>query len=98
MGVSTTLTLSNGEKYNISIEESERLKKLQTKLARQIKGSNNLYKTIRKLRKEYNHINNIKGYITNKLVRYLLDNHDTIVIQDEQITKWKEDGLSGSKI
>ena len=98
MGVSNTLTLSNGEKYNISIEESERLKKLQVKLARQIKGSNNRYKTIKKLRKEYNHINNKKNDIINKLVRYLLDNYDTIVIQDEQIAKWKEDGLSGSKI
>ena len=98
MGVSNTLTLSNGEKYNISFEESERLKKLQVKLARQIKGSNNRYKTIKKLRKEYNHINNKKNDITNKLVRYILDNYDTIVIQDEQIAKWKEDGLSGSKI
>ena len=98
MGVSNTLTLSNGEKYDISIEESERIKKLQAKLARQIKGSNNRYKTIKKLRKEYNHINNKKNDITNKLVRYLLDNYDTIVIQDEQIAEWKEDGLSGSKI
>ena len=98
MGVSNTLTLSNGEKYNILIEESERLKKLQAKLARQIKGSNNRYKTIKKLRKEYNHINNKKNDITNKLVHYLLDNYDTIVIQDEQIVEWKEDGLSGSKI
>ena len=98
MGVSTTLTLSNGEKYNISIEESERLKKLQAKLARQIKGSNNRYKTIKKLRKEYNHINNKKNDIANKLVHCLLDNYDTIVIQDEQIAEWKEDGLSGSKI
>ena len=98
MGAPTTLTLSNGEKYNISIEESERLKKLQAKLARQIKGSNNRYKTIKKLRKEYNHINNKKNDITNKLVHYLLDNYDTIVMQDEQISKWKEDGLSGPKI
>ena len=98
MGVSNTLTLSNGEKYDISIEESERIKKLQAKLARQIKGSNNRYKTIKKLRKEYNHINNIKNDIANKLVHYLLDNYDTIVIQDEQIEKWKEDGLSGAKI
>lgn len=98
MGVSTTLTLSNGEKYDISIEESERLKKLQAKLARQIKGSNNRYKTIRKLRKEYNHINNIKNDITNKLVHYLLNNYDTIVIQDEQIAEWQKDGLSGPKI
>ena len=98
MGVSNTLTLSNGEKYDISIEESERIKKLQAKLARQIKGSNNRYKTIKKLRKEYNHINNKKNDITNKLVHCLLDNYDTIVIQDEQIAEWKEDGLSGSKI
>lgn len=98
IGVSTTLTLSNGEKYDISIEESERLKKLQAKLARQIKGSNNRYKTIKKLRKEYNHISNIKNDIANKLAHCLLDNYDTIVIQDEQITKWKEDGLSRSKI
>ena len=98
MGVSTTLTLSNGEKYGISIEESGRLKKLQAKLARQIKGSNNRYKTIKKLRKEYNHINNIKNNITNKLVHYLLNNYDTIVIQDEQITEWQKDGLSGPKI
>ena len=90
MGVSTTLALSNGEKYNISIEESERLKKLQAKLARQIKGSNNRYKTIKKLRKEYNHINNKKNDITNKLVHYLLDNYDTIVIQDEQIAEWQK--------
>lgn len=98
MGVSNTLTLSNGEKYDISIEESERLKKLQVKLDRQIKGSNNQYKTIKKLKKEYNHINNKKNDITNKLIHYLLDNYDTIVIQDEQIKKWKEDGLSGPKI
>ena len=98
MGVSTTLTLSNGEKYDISIEESERLKKLQAKLARQIKGSNNRYKTIKKLRKEYNHINNKKNDIANKLVHCLLDNYDTIVIQDEQIAEWQKDGLSGSKI
>ena len=98
MGVSTALTLSNGEKYNISIEESERLKKLQAKLARQIKGSNNRYKTIKKLRKEYNHINNKKNDMANKLVRCLLDNYDTIVIQDEQIAEWQKDGLSGLKI
>ena len=98
MGVSTTLTLSNGEKYDISIEESGRLKKLQAKLARQIKGSNNRYKTIKKLRKEYNHINNKKNDMTNKLVHCLLDNYDTIVIQDEQIAEWQKDGLSGLKI
>ena len=98
MGVSTSLTLSDGTKYDISIGESDRLKKLQTKLVSKQKGSNNRYKLIRKIRKEYIHINNKKNDISNKIVHSILNNHKTIVIQDEQIGEWRQDGLSGSKI
>lgn len=98
MGVSTSLTLSDGTKYNISIEESEKLKRLQTKLSKQIKGSNNRYKTIKKIRKEYIHINNKKNDISNKIVHSILNDNKTIVIQDEQISEWRQDGMSGSKI
>ena len=98
MGVSTSLTLSDGIKYDISIEESEKLKRLQAKLAKQIKGSNNRYKTIKKIRKEYIHINNKKNDISNKIVHSILNNNKIVVIQDEQISKWRQDGLSGSKI
>lgn len=89
MGVSTTLTLSNGTKYDISIGESEKLKRLQAKLARQTKGSNNRYKTIKKIRKEYIHINNKKNDISNKIVHSILNDSKIIVIQDEQIDNWK---------
>ena len=98
MGVSTNLTLSNGTKYNISIGESDRLKKLQAKLVSKQKGSNNRYKLIKKIRKEYIHINNQKNDISNKIVHSILSNNKTIIIQDEQLNKWKEDGLSGTKI
>ena len=98
MGVSTSLTLSNGTKYDISIGESEKLKQLQVKMSRQKKGSNNRYKTIKKIRKEYIHINNKKNDISNKIVHSIISNNKTIVIQDEQIGKWRQDGLSGSKI
>ena len=98
MGVSTSLTLSDGTKYNISIEESDRLKKLQAKLVSKQKGSNNRYKLIKKIRKEYIHINNKKNDISNKIVHSILNDNKIIVIQDEQISKWKQDGLSGSKI
>ena len=98
MGVSTTLTLSNGSKYDISIEESEKLKRLQVKLSRQHKGSNNRYKTIKKIRKEYIHINNKKNDILNKIVHSILNDNNIIVIQDEQLNEWRQDGLSGSKI
>ena len=98
MGVSTSLTLSDGTKYDISIGESDRLKKLQTKLVSKQKGSNNRYKLIRKIRKEYIHINNKKNDISNKIVHSILNDNKIIVIQDEQISKWMQDGLSGSKI
>ena len=98
MGVSTTLTLSDGTKYNVSVGESEKLKRLQAKLSRQKKGSNNRYKTMKKIRKEYIHINNKKNDISNKIVHSILNGNKAIVIQDEQIAKWMQDGLSGSKI
>ena len=98
MGVSTSLTLSDGTKYNISVEESEKLKRLQVKLSRQKKGSNNRYKTIKRIKKEYIHINNKKNDISNKIVSNILNNNKTIVIQDEQISEWKQDGISGSKL
>ena len=98
MGVSTSLTLSDGTKYDISIEESDRLKKLQTKLVSKQKGSNNKYKLIKKIRKEYIHINNKKNDISNKIVHSILNDNKIIVIQDEQISEWRQDGISGSKI
>ena len=98
MGVSTSLTLSNGAKYDISIEESEKLKRLQVKLSRQKKGSNNRYKTIKRIRKEYIHISNKKNDISNKIVSNILNNNKTIVIQDEQISEWRQDSISGFKI
>ncbi len=98
LGIKDTVTCSDGTKFNISIGESERLKKLQRKLARQTKGSNNRYKTIKKIRKEYIHITNKKNDITNKLVHILLSIADIIVIQDEQIESWKQTTNSADKI
>lgn len=98
MGVSTSLALSDGTKYDISIGESEKLKRLQVKLSKQKKGSNNRYKTIKRIRKEYIHISNKKNDISNKIVSNILNGYKNIVIQDEQINKWKQDSISGSKI
>ena len=52
-GVKTTITTSEGEKIDISIGESDQVKALQRKLERQRKGSNNRWKTIKKLRVSY---------------------------------------------
>ncbi len=86
-GCSTSFTLSTGEKVNVSIPESDRLKLLQKKLARQQKMSKNWYKTKQKIKIEYQHISNIKDDKTKKLVHMLKD-YEHIVIQDEQLKNW----------
>ena len=90
MGCSTTLTLSNGKKFKVSIEETERLKRLQRKIDKSKKGSNNRYKLRIKLQKEFEHISNQKNDAANKIVHELLNDYQTIIIQDEQIGEWKE--------
>lgn len=98
LGIKDTVTCSDGTKFNISIGESERLKKLQKIFARQIKGSNNWYKTKKKIRKEYIHITNKKNDVSNKLVHNLLSSADIIVMQDEQIESWRQTTNSSDKI
>ncbi len=72
MGIKDHITLSNGEKLNVTIGETERLKLLQRKFARSKKGSNNRYKLKKLIKKEYQKITNRKNDAANKVVAYLL--------------------------
>ena len=90
-GCTDTLTFSDGQKANIQIEESERLKKLQTKLNRHQKTrSNNRNKTINKIRREYQKISNKKKDRVNQICSRL-KNYDLVVIQDEQLKNWHKE-------
>ena len=87
-GVKTSFTLSTGEKFDIAVGETERLKRLQRKLARQEKGSNNYKKTQDKISREYKHITNRRDDIANKLSREILG-YEQVFIQDENIAGWR---------
>ena len=86
-GIKTNITTSEGEKLDVSVEESDRLKRLQRELFRKVKGSNNRYKTIKKIQREYQKLSNKKQDKANKIVSKL-KRYETIVIQDEQISNW----------
>ena len=90
-GCQTALTDSNGNKVHCIVEETDRLKSLQSKLAKQQKGSNNYNKTLRKIRAQYEHITNKKNDMSNKIVNSLKD-YAHIVIQDEQLRNWHKNG------
>ena len=67
-GIKTSITTSEGEKLDVSIEESERLKTLQRELFRRVKGSNNRHKTIKLIQREYQKLSNKKQDKANKIV------------------------------
>lgn len=96
-GIQNNLITSEGILYNVSIGESEHLKRLQRKIARQKKGSNNRYKTIQKLRREYQKISNKKKDKANKIVSELLQNYEHVIIQDESLAGWHK-GWFGKQV
>ena len=96
-GIKTHIITSENEQFNVTIEESERLKGLQRKLSRQKKDSNNYYRTRLKIQREYERLSNLKKDKTNKLVNYLCTKYSTVYMQDEMIAGWHK-GLFGKQV
>ena len=90
-GCSTSFTLSNGEKIDAKVQESERLKKCQKSMAKKQKGSKNWYRELKKVKKEYQKQTNRKNDIANKFISKV-SKYETIVIQDEQLQNWQKNG------
>ena len=89
MGIKDQLTFSNGVKVNFYVEESEQLKGLMRKLSRQTKGSNQYKQTLNRIKRIYEHCNNKKKDIANKLNAVLSKNY-IICFQDELLSQWKQ--------
>jgi putative transposase len=81
LGCSTTATFSDGRKFNCSIQESERLKRLQAKLAGKKKYSKNWNKTRNLIGIEFQRLTNQKSDIANKIAAEA-KKFGTIYIQD----------------
>ena len=88
MGIKDQLTFSNGVKVNFYLEESEQLKGLMRKLSRQVKGSNQYKQTLARIKRIYEHLNNKKNDVVNKLNSVLKKNY-IICFQDELLNQWK---------
>lgn len=89
MGIKDQLTFSNGVKVNFYLEESEQLKGLTRKLSRQVKGSNQYKQTLARIKRIYEHYNNKKKDVANKL-NSILSKHYIICFQDELLSQWKQ--------
>ena len=80
MGCLKTATDAYGRVYNSTVEETERLKRLQQKLQRQKKGSNNRRKTLKQLHREYERNDNLKEQHAIELVNEVLDTTRKLII------------------
>ena len=88
MGIKDQLTFSNGVKVNFYLEESEQLKGLMRKLSRQHKSSNQYKQTLARIKRIYEHYDNKKRDVVNKLNSVLSKNY-IICFQDELLNSWK---------
>lgn len=88
-GIKTNITTSEGERIDISVGESEHLKVLQKKLARQVKGSNSRNRTIHNIRVAYQKQTNQKRDKANKFI-HKMKAYKVVVMQDEQLANWKQ--------
>ena len=96
-GIKTAITTSDGEKYDISVREPERLKGLQRKLARQKTGSRGWYSTKLLIRREYEKLANRRRAKANQIYHEIVTGRKLVVMQDENIKGWHK-GLFGKQV
>ena len=89
-GIKTNITTSEGQKFDVEVQESDRLKKLHKELFRRVKGSKNKNKTIMLMQRAYQKLSNKKSNQANQII-HMLKQYDRIVMQDEQIAEWHKD-------
>ena len=86
LGCQTSVTLSDGRKFNCMVEESEYCKNLRRKISRCKKGSNNRYRLNKKYSKANAKSINRKNDFARQL-NHILKNY-IVVMQDEQLQQW----------
>ena len=94
LGVKDLITTSDGEKYDNEkyiIKYEKRLKELQRKLSRQEKGSQNYYKTKKKIAILHAKIRNARKHHMINVVNKIVKEHDIIVSEKLQVKKMTHD-------
>ena len=88
LGIKDLVITSDGIKYEndkILMKYEKRLKRLQRKLSRQVKGSNNYLKTKEKIARVHTKIKNYRKHYLNKIANEIVDEHDIIVTEDLKV-------------
>ena len=104
LGIKDLVVTSDGIKYRnekVLVQYEKRIRRLQKKLSRQIKGSKNYEKTREKLARIHEKIKNRRRQYLNDIANEIVEEHDIIVTEDlkvNEMLKGKEKGLNKSII
>jgi transposase len=96
-GIKTSLTLSNGEKLDVNFPVDEKTKGLQRRIKNKKKGSKNRYKHQQIINRSIERTDNRKKDKRNKIVSYITNKFETVVVQKENIKAWHS-GRFGKKV
>ena len=85
LGIKDLVITSDGIKYSnpkVLMKFEKRLKRLQRKLSRQVKGSKNYLKTKEKIARLHAKIKNYRKHYLNNIANEIVNDHDIIVTED----------------
>ena len=99
LGLKNLLTLSNGIEFDNPRwfrESQAKLKRAQQHLSRKVKDSNRYNVQRLKVAKIHNKIANQRSYILHNISSWLVDNFDTIIVEDLNVAGMKKSNLAKS--
>ena len=88
LGIKDLVVTSDGIKYGnekVLMKYEKRLKRLQRKLSRQVKGSKNYLKTKMKIARIHAKIKNYRKHYLNDIANEIVDEHDIIVTESLKV-------------
>ncbi len=94
LGIKDLVVTSDGIKYGndkVLMKYEKRLKRLQRKLSRQVKGSKNYLKTKEKIARIHTKIKNYRKHYLNNIANEIVDEHDIIVTESLKVADMFKD-------
>ena len=94
LGIKDLVVTSDGIKYGndkVLMKYEKRLKRLQRKLSRQVKGSKNYLKTKEKIARIHAKIKNYRKHYLNEIANEIVDEHDIIVTESLKVADMFKD-------
>jgi putative transposase len=95
-GLARQMTMTSGIGIQYSVPITPRLRRLYRQLSKQEEHSNNWYKILVRINKEFNRIDNIKKDIKCKITSHLKKDNGIICFQNENVKAWQR--IWGKKV